>query len=86
MGRRRNRRKNLPPETANATIESLAHDARGVTHLDDRAVFINGALPGEEVVFEYTKKKRDIAEGKVVEVIRASADSCLLYTSPSPRD
>jgi len=84
MGRRRNRRKNLPPETANATIESLAHDARGVAHLDERAVFISGALPGEEVVFEYTKKKRDIAEGRVVEVIQASTDrvepGCVHYS------
>jgi len=61
MARRRNRRKNLPPETANATIESLAHDGRGVAHVDDKVVFIAGALPGEEVVFEYSKKKKDFA-------------------------
>ncbi|PCI18998.1 MAG: 23S rRNA (uracil(1939)-C(5))-methyltransferase RlmD [Piscirickettsiaceae bacterium] len=84
MARRRNRRKTLPPETAKATIESLAHDGRGVAHLDDRAVFIQGALPGEEVVFEYTKKKRDIAEGRVTEVLVASADrvepGCVHYS------
>jgi len=74
MARRRNRRKNLPPETANATIESMAHDGRGVAHVDDKAVFIAGALPGEEVVFEYSKKKKDFAEGRVTEVITASAD------------
>ncbi|PCH85127.1 MAG: 23S rRNA (uracil(1939)-C(5))-methyltransferase RlmD, partial [Piscirickettsiaceae bacterium] len=74
MARRRNRRKKLPPETATAVIESLAHDGRGVAHLDDRAVFIAGALPGEEVVFEYTKKKRDIAEGRTTEVLVASPD------------
>ncbi|PHS71180.1 MAG: 23S rRNA (uracil(1939)-C(5))-methyltransferase RlmD [Cycloclasticus sp.] len=74
MARRRNRRKNLPPETATASIESLAHDGRGVAHLEGRAVFIAGALPGEEVVFEYTKKKKDIAEGRVTEVLKASDD------------
>jgi 23S rRNA (uracil1939-C5)-methyltransferase len=74
MARRRNRRKNLPPETATASIESLAHDGRGVAHLDERAVFVAGALPGEDVVFEYTKKKKDIAEGRVVEVLKASED------------
>ena len=74
MARRRNRRKNLPPETAKATIESMAHDGRGVAHVDDKAVFIAGALPGEEVVFEYSKKKKDFAEGRVTEVLTASAD------------
>ncbi|MEW4982232.1 MAG: 23S rRNA (uracil(1939)-C(5))-methyltransferase RlmD [Cycloclasticus sp.] len=74
MARRRNRRKNLPPETANASIESLAHDGKGVAHIEGKAVFIAGALPGEEVVFEYTKKKKDIAEGRVTEVLKASED------------
>ena len=74
MSRRRNRNKRLPPETAQTNIESLAHDGRGVAHLEDRAVFISGALPGEEVVFEYTKKKKDIAEGRVTEVLSASPD------------
>ena len=74
MARRRNRRKNLPPETATATIESLAHDGRGVAHVDDKAVIIAGALPGEDVVFEYSKKKKDFAEGRVTEVLKASDD------------
>lgn len=74
MGRRRNRRKNLPPETATAKIESMAHDGRGVAFVDEKAVFIAGALPGEEVVFEYSNKKKDFAEGRVTEVLTASAD------------
>jgi len=74
MARRRNRQKNLPPETAKATIESMAHDGRGVAHVDDKAVFIAGGLPGEEVVFQYSKKKKDYAEGRVTEVLSASAD------------
>ncbi|ORU90358.1 MAG: 23S rRNA (uracil(1939)-C(5))-methyltransferase [Cycloclasticus sp. symbiont of Poecilosclerida sp. M] len=74
MARRRNRKKNVPMEMANAQIESLAHDGRGVAHVDHKAVFISGALPEEEVVFQYTKKKRDFAEGRVVEVLKASAE------------
>lgn len=74
MARRRNRRKNLPPETATATIESMAHDGRGVAHVDDKIVFIAGALPGEEVVFEYSKKKKDFSEGRVTEILKASDD------------
>ncbi|MEO1888443.1 MAG: 23S rRNA (uracil(1939)-C(5))-methyltransferase RlmD, partial [Cycloclasticus sp.] len=40
----------------------------------EKAVFIAGALPGEEVVFEYSKKKKDFAEGRVTEVLKASVD------------
>jgi 23S rRNA (uracil1939-C5)-methyltransferase len=52
----------------------MAHDGRGIAHVDEKAVFIAGALPGEEVVFEYSKKKKDFAEGRVTEVLKASAD------------
>jgi 23S rRNA (uracil1939-C5)-methyltransferase len=62
----------------------MAHDGRGVAHVDGKAVFIAGALPGEEVVFEYSKKKKDFAEGRVTEVLTASADrvepGCEHYT------
>ncbi|ORU94132.1 MAG: 23S rRNA (uracil(1939)-C(5))-methyltransferase [Cycloclasticus sp. symbiont of Poecilosclerida sp. N] len=74
MGRRRNRRKKLPPQTATADIQSLAHDGKGVAHVDGKVVFIANALPGEQVVFEYTRKKKDIAEGRVTEVLKASED------------
>jgi len=55
-----------------ATITSLTHDGRGVTHVDGKAVFIDAALPGEEVDFLYTQIRRDFAEGRVVKVLKAS--------------
>ncbi len=71
MSKRPNRKK--LPETPVATrIESFAHDLRGVAHVDGKAVFIDGGLPGEEVSFVYTLIKRDFAEGRVVEVITPS--------------
>ena len=30
-------------------IESLDHEARGVTRLDGKTIFVDGALPGERV-------------------------------------
>ena len=68
--RRRNR---LPSEPAEAEIESLNHDGRGVAHVDEKTVFIYGALPGEKVRFRYLKRKRSYDEGSVIEVINASA-------------
>jgi len=65
-------RKKLPTEPVLVTIESLSHDGRGVTHVDGKAVFIDGALPGEEIEFIYTAKKRKYDEGKVHEIKTAS--------------
>jgi 23S rRNA (uracil1939-C5)-methyltransferase len=70
----RSRRKRLPVDPVSATIESLSHDGRGVTHVDGKAVFIHGALPGEEVLFTYSAQRRNFDEGVVQQVIQASPD------------
>ena len=71
---RRPRKKRLPPPVSDVTIESLGHDGRGVTHLDGKAVFIDGALPGEVVSFEYLSTRKKFDEGRVLEVRQASPD------------
>jgi 23S rRNA (uracil1939-C5)-methyltransferase len=68
------RRKKLPNTLVVATIESLSHDGRGVTHINGKTVFVAGALPQEEVSFRYTKQNRDYDEGKAEEVLQASAE------------
>lgn len=70
MARRRPRKKKLPEAPVKVLIESLAHDGRGVTHVDGKVVFIDEALPGEEVEFIYTDSRRDYAEGKVEKLIK----------------
>ena len=71
---RRTRKKRMPPPVSDVTIESLGHDGRGVTHLDGKAVFIDGALPGEVVSFEYLTTRKKFDEGRVLEVQQASPD------------
>ena len=71
---RRPRKKRMPPPVSDITIESLGHDGRGVTHLDGKAVFIDGALPGEVVSFEYLATRKKFDEGRVLEVQQASPD------------
>ncbi len=68
MSKRPNR-KSLPKAPVAARIESFTHDLRGVAHVDGKAVFVDGALPGEEVEFVYTDMHRDYAEARVWQVI-----------------
>ncbi len=71
---RRRRRKQVEVEPQHAVIESLNHDSRGVAHVDGKAVFIRGALPGEEVMFRPSRSRKSYSEGDCVEVIKASED------------
>ena len=68
MSKHRNR-KSIPTTPVAARIESFAHDLRGVTHVNNKAVFVDGALPGEEVEFVYTDIRRDFAEARIERVI-----------------
>lgn len=65
-------RKKLPEAPVRVAITSLTHDGRGVAHIDGKAVFIDAALPGEEVDFLYTEIRRDFAEGRVINIVAAS--------------
>lgn len=72
--RRRRRTPRLPEETVQVEIESLSAEGRGIAHVDDRIVFIDQALAGETVLFKYTKLSKNIAEGRAVEILKASPD------------
>jgi len=71
---RRSRKPKLPNYPVRVTIESLSHDGRGVAHVDGKAVFVDGALPGEELSFLYTARSRKHDEGKLCELFAASPD------------
>ncbi len=63
------RRKPLPPDPVPARVESLEHDGRGVARVEGKVVFIDGALPGEEVTFRYLRRRGRFDEGRVEEVL-----------------
>ncbi len=71
---RRRRKKRLPEELVEVTIESLSDEGRGIAHVDERPVFIHQALAGERVSFNYTRLTSKIAEGRAVEILDASTD------------
>jgi len=71
---KRSRRPRLPPPVASATIESISHDGRGVARIEGKTVFIDGALPGETVGFEYLATHKTYDEARVTAVRDASVD------------
>ena len=71
MARRRARK--LPKELFNASIENLSHEGMGIARINGKATFIHGALPGEEVKFQYTERKSQYDKGVCVEVITAAS-------------
>ncbi len=73
-GRRNNRRATVSTAPVTAEVERLSHEGRGVARVDGKIVFIEGALPGEQVVFRHTRRHGQFDEGSVLEVLRASPD------------
>jgi len=72
---RRSRNRNLPPpipETKHAFIESLDQEGRGVAHIDGKTIFIDGALPNEQVTFQSHRIKPSYEVANVVEVLKQS--------------
>ena len=64
-----------------AQVESLDQEGRGVAHRDGKAVFIEGALPGERVVYERRRNKPNYEIGRV---LRIDAQSVLRVTPRCP--
>jgi len=56
-----------------ARIESLEHEGRGVTHVDGKTIFVDGALTGELVEYASYRKKPSYELAQTVQVIEASS-------------
>lgn len=64
----------LPPHLQWLTVESLDLEAQGVARRPDgKVVFIEGALPGEEVRVSVFKRKNNWEQGTLTELRRESA-------------
>jgi 23S rRNA (uracil1939-C5)-methyltransferase len=61
-------------EVLEADVVDLAHDGRGIARVDGKAVFIEGALPGERVRFRVYKRRRQLDEAGLVDVLTPSPD------------
>lgn len=63
-----------PGDISTAQVESLNHEGRGVARVDGKAVFIGGALPGEQVRFQITQRRKSYDLGETLEILVASPD------------
>jgi 23S rRNA (uracil1939-C5)-methyltransferase len=59
--------------TFEVVVESLDLEGRGVAHRDGKVAFIDGALPGERIVYEVTKSKPRYETGRTLAVLAQSA-------------
>jgi 23S rRNA (uracil1939-C5)-methyltransferase len=66
------RSNSVPSATFEAVITDLSHDGRGVTRVDGKAVFVSGALLGEQALLRLRKRHRHFDEAEVVELITRS--------------
>ncbi len=53
-------------------IESLDHEARGITRLEGKTIFVEGALPGEKVEYVCVRKKPTFEVARLERVLQAS--------------
>lgn len=66
-------RKRLDQTPFQVDILDLNHDGRGVAQLPDgKALFVAGALPGEQVVAQRTARSRSFDQAVTLQVLRAS--------------
>ena len=63
-----------PGQPAEIQITDLAHDGRGVGRLDGKVVFVEGALPGEQVQTSGLRHRGKISETQVASILQASPD------------
>jgi 23S rRNA (uracil1939-C5)-methyltransferase len=61
-------------DTGTARVESLNHEGLGVARVEGKAVFIDGALPGETVRFRVKKRRKSYDLGTTVEILETSPD------------
>lgn len=59
-------------ELLNLTIESLDLEGRGIAHNDGKVVFVEGALPGEQVLAKIVRTKPSFDKARLEKIITAS--------------
>jgi len=62
-----------PVIAKHARIESLDHEGRGVAHVEGKAIFIEGALTGEEVMYTSFRRKPNFENAYADAILKATS-------------
>ncbi len=57
-----------------AVVDSLGYNGEGIVHYDGTTVFVPFVLTGEEITFKVLKVKKNIAYGKVIDILKPSKE------------
>ncbi|HRE31137.1 MAG TPA: 23S rRNA (uracil(1939)-C(5))-methyltransferase RlmD [Candidatus Berkiella sp.] len=66
------RRRKIFPPPFEVEVTGLSHDGRGIARVNDKILFVFGALPEETVRVQITKIQSRFQEGTTVEVLKPS--------------
>jgi 23S rRNA (uracil1939-C5)-methyltransferase len=57
-----------------AEISNIAFGGKGLVRINGMAVFVDQAVPGDQLTIRITRKKKNYAEARVMELLKASPD------------
>jgi 23S rRNA (uracil1939-C5)-methyltransferase len=61
-------------QTIEVEISDIAFGGKGLVRINGMAVFVDQAVPGDQVLIRITRKKKNYAEARVMELLKASPD------------
>jgi 23S rRNA (uracil1939-C5)-methyltransferase len=62
------------PQIVEAEITGMAFGGRGIARIDGMAVFVDRAVPGDRALIQVTRRKKNFAEARLMELLSPSAD------------
>lgn len=74
MSRRKKRYDRIEPYRVRVSFDDIAYEGGALARHDGKVIFAEYGIPGEEAVVEVDRERRDVAFGRVVEVLSASDD------------
>ena len=87
MSPRRSRRKKIPVQPIEVNVESLSHEGRGVTRIEGKVAFVEGALAGETVLakYVYSRSQFDVLSTEKIllknDAVVARCGICIMISS-----
>ncbi len=61
-------------QTIEVEISDIAFGGKGLVRINGMAVFVDQAVPGDQVLIRIARKKKNYAEARVMELLKASPD------------